>query len=109
MIEPWIYVVLFGIAAIFGLRGSVRLTQRYRDVRNQLDRREALILMAIVAVSWVITLAAVFYGVIAVRRLLGYDYITELVPVSAFLSIGILFIPTFLDAVVDRVARVPWK
>ena len=109
MIDAWVYAVLFGIAAIFGLRGSVRLTRRYRDVRSRLDSREALILLAIVIVSWVITITAFYFGGLSVRRLLGFESIPELVPISALLAIGVLFIPTFLDAVVDRVARVPWR
>ena len=109
MTDGWVFVVPFIVAAVLGLRGSIRLTLRFRDVRTRLDAHEALILFAIVVVAWVVTVAAFYFGGLAVRRLLGFDTIPELVPVSALISIVVLFIPTLLDAVVDRVARVPWK
>jgi len=108
VIEPWVYAALFGIVAILGLRGSWRLAARYASVRSQLDDRETWILRAIVIVSWVITLAALYYGLLAVRRLLGFESLPELVPVSVIVAIAVLLIPAFLDYIVERVARVPW-
>jgi len=107
-VEPWVYAVLFGIVAILGVRGSWRLTSRYMFVNSQLDDRETLILRAVVIVAWTITIAALYFGFLAVRRLLGYEPLPELVPVSAVIAIGVLLIPAFLDYIVERVARVPW-
>jgi hypothetical protein len=106
---PWVYVVLFVIAAIFGLHRSTRLTRRYADVRDRLDFRESWILFAIVAVSWAVTLAACWYGVLALLRLAGLEPLAEAAIVSSLIATIVLFIPLFLDAVVERVARVPWK
>lgn len=102
------YTVLFGIAAILGLRGSWRLTARYTAVHSQLDDRETLILRAVVVVSWVITIAVLYFGFLTIRRLLGFAPLPELIPVSAIVATGVLLIPAFLDYIVDRVARVPW-
>jgi len=77
-------------------------------VNSQLDDRETLILRAVVIVAWTITIAALYFGFLAVRRLLGYEPLPELVPVSAVIAIGVLLIPAFLDYIVERVARVPW-
>lgn len=109
MIQPWVFAVLFCIAAILGLRGSIRLTQRYIDVVDKLQEREALILIAIVITSWIITGAAGWFGTVNVVRLLGLDFGGEVVVLSAVIATLVLFIPAFLDAMVDRVARVPWK
>lgn len=107
--NEWIFAVLFVIAAIFGLRGSIRLTRRYLDVRDQLDWRESAILLLLAGVAWSITVAASFYGFLAVRTVLGLPRIEGIAPLSATIAIMVLFLPTLIDAVVDRVARVPWK
>lgn len=107
--SEWTYPVLFAIAAVFGLRGSIRLTQRYHDVREQLEWREGWILLLLALVSWTITLAAGYYGFLSVRTVLGFPRIEGIAPVSAIIAIAVLFLPTLIDAVVDRVARVPWK
>jgi hypothetical protein len=108
VLEPWVYAALFGIVAVLGVRGSWRLAARYSSVHDRLDERETWILRAIVIVSWVITVAALYFGFLSVRRLLGFDALPQLVPVSAIVAIGVLLIPAFLDYVVDRVATVSW-
>lgn len=107
--EPWVYVVLFAIVAILGIRGSWRLTARYHDVRDQLDERERGVLLSFVVVSWVITGAALYFGAVATWRILGYEPFAGMSVVSAIVATVVLLIPAFLDYVVDRVARVPWK
>lgn len=109
MTEPWLYAVLFVVAAVFGLRGSIRLTRRYRAVRDRLDQRERLVLLAFVIVAWLITCAAFWFGSLSVRTVLGYERIVWIAPFSALIATGVLLVPAFLDAVVERVARVPWK
>lgn len=109
MTEPWVYAVLFAVVAVLGLRGSVRLTARYRAVRDQLDDRERSVLEAFAIVSWVITIAALYFGALAVRRLLGFEPLPGLTAASAVIATLVLLIPAFLDFVVDRVARVPWR
>lgn len=102
------YLALFVIVGVLGIRGSWRLTRRYHDVSPQLVERERLILLAFVIVAWLVTVAAAYFGFLTVRRLLGFEPLPELAPVSALVAFGVFMIPAFLDAVVDRVARVPW-
>lgn len=107
--ESWVYAVLFGIASILGLRGSIRVTRRYVAVRDSLMLRESSILLLLVFICWVITGAALWFGILNVRRLLGFEPLPELIPISALIATVILFVPTLVDVVVDRVARVPWE
>lgn len=106
--QPWLYAVVFGIVAILGLRGSIRLTARYRAVADELDEREQWVLGSFAVVAWTITVVAGYFGVLAVRRLLGFEAIGGLTIVSAVLATVVLLVPAFLDYVVDRVTRVPW-
>lgn len=106
--EPWVYVVLFAVVVILGVRGSVRLTRRFVAVHDRLDDRETWVLGSYVIVAWAITAAAIYFGGLSVRRLLGYEPIDSLQFVSAVVAAVVLLIPAFLDYVVDRVARVPW-
>lgn len=103
------YAVMFIIAAVFGLRGSLRVTRRYFGVRAALEWQEELVLGLLAAICWTITVAAGFYGFLSVRTLAGFPRIPELAPISAVLAIAILFLPTLIDSVVDRVARIPWQ
>lgn len=102
-------LVAFLIVAVLGIRGSWRLTRRYHDVRGQLIPRERLILLAMVIVAWTVTVAALYFGGLSVRRALGFPALPELAPLGTLFAIVIFLIPAFLDAVVDRVARVPWR
>ena len=109
MTEGTWYAVVFAIFAILGVRGSIRLARRYRDVRGQLIQRERLLLLSIVVVAWAIAGAALYFGFLAVRVVLGFERIPQLAPVSALIATAILLIPAFLDWVVEHVARVPWR
>lgn len=109
MTNAHLFVVVVAIAFVLGLRGSVRLTRRYADVSALLVRRERAILGSFVIVAWLITGAAGFFGALSARRLLGYEAIDWTPFASVIVASVILFIPVFLDYVVDRVARVPWQ
>ena len=103
------FLVLFLVVGVLGLRGSIRLTRRYRAVKTRLDNRDRLILLVIVWVAWLVTFSALYFGGLSIRRVLGFETIPQLNPVSALIAIAIFLIPVLLDAVVDRVARVPWS
>lgn len=103
------YLALFVIVGVLGIRGSWRLTRRYHDVSPQLVERERLILLAFVIVAWLVTVAALYFGGLSVRRLLGFEALPQFSAVSAVIAFAIFLIPAFLDAVVERVARVPWR
>jgi hypothetical protein len=108
-VDSWIYAVLFGIAAIFGLHGSVRVTRRYRAVTFDLDWRERMVLLLLVGICWVITTTAFYVGILSIRQLLGFERLPQLIPLTSLLATLILFVPTVIDFVVTRVSRVPWR
>ena len=103
------FLAVTAIAFILGLRGSIRLHRRYRDVAEQLIPRERLLLASIVGVSFTITVAAGYFALVSARRLLGYEAIEWTPIVSLIVATAILFIPAALDYVVGLVARVPWR
>lgn len=96
------------VAFALGLRGSVRLTRRYRAVRPLLAKHEREILLAFVVVAWLITSGAGYFGYLSARRLLGFGPLDWTPIVSVLLASAVLLIPAFLDHIVSRVARVPW-
>lgn len=96
-------ILLIGL--VFGLRGSRRLTRRYRAARPLVSGQDALLLVGIVTVAWGIVIFAVYIGILSVRRLLGFEPLDWTPPLTAAFATIALFIPTFLDAVVSRVAR----
>lgn len=106
MIE-WLYAGLFVIAAVVGVRSSLHLTRRYRSVRGQLESRDALLLLAFVLVAWTLTVAALWWGFVSVRRIVGFEPLDWTPFVSVVLAAVVLFIPAYLDAIVGRVAKVP--
>lgn len=109
MSEGAAFVVLGAVAFALGLRGSIRLSRRYRDVSGELVQRERLILGSFVVVAWVITFAAGYFDLLSGRRILGFAPF-EWTPVASIVIASIiLFIPAGLDYVVGRVARVPWR
>ena len=101
-----LFAVAVAVAFVSGVRSTFRLWRRYRAVVPVLtDARERLLLRSFVAVSTAITLAAGFYGLLAVRRLVGFPPFEWGIEASALVAIGVLFIPAALDHAVERVAR----
>jgi hypothetical protein len=109
MNEAWVFVVLAGCAIVLGVRGSIRLARRYRGVHGDLEPRERLILGALVVVAWTITLVGAYFALLSLRRVLGFPPIEGVSTVSVLVASLVLFIPAGLDAVVERVARIPWR
>lgn len=107
MSDLWVFIAFGVVALVLGIRGSVRLTTRYRDVAAVLVPRERLLLLALVVVAWTITIAAAYFMWLGVRRLAGEPPFEWSPLTSTLVASVILFIPAFLDYVVERVARVP--
>lgn len=103
------FAVVALIAFVLGLRGSVRLSRRYRAVSPLLLQHEREILLAFVVVAWLVTVAAGFFGLIAARRLVGFAPLDWAPVAQVLLASAVLLIPAFLDHIVSRVARVPWE
>lgn len=94
------------IAAVVGVRSSVRLAFRYRGVAPLLATwRERLMLGTFVAVAWTITVVALWIGFLTIRRLLGFQVLPGTPPVTGLMVIVVLFIPTLLDIVVTKIAK----
>lgn len=106
-VTPEVYIALgvFVLGLAFGLRGCVRLTRRYLGVRPLLDPRDASLLLGMVVVAWIVFLSASYAGVRALARVAGIETPEWTALIGAFLAAGVLFVPTILDAVVQRVAR----
>ncbi len=97
-----------GFLAAFGLgiRSTWRLWRRYRTVTPLLlDPRERLVLGAFVIVSVLITTAAGYFGLLTVRRIIGFEPLEFTPIISLFVVIVVLLIPVYLDQLVQRVAR----
>lgn len=109
MNDAWVFIILGACAFLLGLRGSVRLTGRYKDVQSELIPRERLLLASLVGVSWLITLAGGYFLALSIRRSLGYPPFEWTPFTSILVASAVLFIPAGLDYVVSRIARVPWK
>jgi hypothetical protein len=102
-----LFVALGAVAFFLGLRGSIRLTRRYFDVRTKLVGRERLLLGSICVVAWIITVAAGYFDAASTLRVLGYTLPVGTPFVSIVIASLVLFIPVGLDYVVNRIARVP--
>lgn len=111
MSEQAFYLVLFAVTAILGYRGSFRLTRRFRlaagGSTDRMTYNERLLLGSIVVVAWVVTIAATYLGVLSIRRVLGFESVAFLAPVSILVAMGVLLIPAGLDLVIERIARLP--
>lgn len=107
MSEQLLYVLIFAGASIAGVRGSLRLTRRYRKASENgaMTDSERLLLGSLVVTAWIVTIAALYLGFLSVRRMLGYDALPALAPVSFLISVAVLVIPTGLDFVIDKIAK----
>lgn len=99
-----LFAALFVAAFIVGVRSSRRLTKRYRDVAPRLLPTDRLILRSIVIAAWTITIAAGWFGGLAVRALFGFERLAWAPPVGVLLSTAVLFLPKLLDYAVEKVA-----
>lgn len=102
-----VYVLMFVIASVLGLRGSVRVTRRFRaaSANNAMTAPERLLLGVLVVVCWTITAAALYLGFLSVRRLLGFEALGFLAPVSFVVALGVLLLPAAIDAVITKIAK----
>ena len=105
-LPAYIYVVLYAIAVVFGLRGAIRTTRRYRQTRDRLLPPERAIVMLLAIICWVIIGGGLYWGFLAIRSIAGFQPIGVAAAFgSALLATVILYIPTIIDATLDYVAR----
>jgi uncharacterized membrane protein len=94
---------VFALAAVLGVRSTFRLLRIVRPADH--DRRTILNLLTLIAGT--ITLAALYFGVMSVRRLLGFEAFPWAPTVSVLLSATVLLIPVGIDLVVERIQARP--
>lgn len=99
----WIVGVTLAFVGAFllGVRATWRLWKRWRH------DPERLLLFALFAAALVITVTAGWVGFLSVRRLLGFEPISWSPVVTTVLAIVLVFLPEFLERVVDRIERGP--
>lgn len=88
------------VSVPFALRATWRLWALYRA-----DLRRSLILRAIALVSTIVTGAAVWIGILSVRRMLGYDPLDWTAPITGLVVVAVLQVPMILDSLVSRVGK----
>ena len=99
MNDAVVVAVLFVVPAILGVRATYRLWRLY------LDTKRNSIVFSFAMISTIITSAASFYGIIAIRRLLGFTPLDWTPGASLLLAALVLFIPAALERLVDNIGR----
>jgi Mn2+/Fe2+ NRAMP family transporter len=102
---PYVIAAVFVVACLVGLRSTLRLARIYRDVAPALPARDRMILQAFVVVAGSITTASGIFGALAVRRLLGFPPLSWSPFITVVVATIVLFLPLYLEQVVQRIAR----
>lgn len=100
-----VFALLILPAVIVGLRGSIRLTIRFRRTSPQLVALERLLLGTLVAVAWLITTVGAWLVYASSRRIMGLAPLPGGALITLVGAEAILFIPGALDLVVTWIAR----
>lgn len=98
-------VVVWTIAAVLGVRSTFRVYRIYRAISPVLQPYGRMIGRSFVVVCCVITLAALYFGILAVWRLAGNDPVPWTPLVSAVVASAVLLLPPYLDRIVTRILR----
>ena len=104
MSDPILFALLFLIPSALGVRATWRLWRVYRFDE---ESRASPILLAFALVATLITAAAIWFGVINLRRLLGLEPIAWAPTISIVIAAVILLIPAGLERLVDYVGKRP--
>lgn len=102
-----VWLVVLGIAAIFGIHDSWWVTARYRAIHHDLDWRGRLLLLLLVVICWAITGVALWFGGLTARRAMGLPPVPEVVPLSLIIITAVLFLPRLILWVLRRIQRDP--
>lgn len=100
-----IYTVSLFVAAAFGWYSTVRAFRRYRRIAPELPGSLDLIQFAFVIVRLVASIAATWFGYLALRRLLDFEPLDWSPVVSLALAVGVFLLPPFLDLIDKRIAE----
>lgn len=97
-----LFLAAFGV----GIRETWRMWRRYRTTMPLLAEPEAyLLLWALTVTCLVVTGSAGFFGILALRHLLGFGGEHYVPLLSLVVASAVLFIPLFLGWVADRISE----
>lgn len=109
MSEVTLYVLLAVVLSVLAVRGSLKVTLRFRAAsrgEGSLSTwSERLFVGLLVVICWFVTAVASYLTVFSVYRILGNPPLPWTPVVSAILAIGVFLIPTAIGEVVDAIAR----
>lgn len=103
-VDGWILALVFAIPAVLGTRATWRL---WRIYLFDGESKSQVILLSFAIIATIITIAAVYFGALTVRRVLGFDALDWTPTVSLILASVILLIPTGLERLVAYIGRRP--
>lgn len=100
-------VTSLGVLAAFivGVWSTWDVWRIHRDTAPRLKPLEQLVLGVFVAVCVVITAAAGYYGLLAVRRLMGLEALEWSPLVGAVVAMAVLLLPARVRYVARRITR----
>jgi hypothetical protein len=95
----------FMVTCAVGIICTLGLWRRYSTIAPTLPGRDRLVLQAFVVIAVACTLAAGYFGVLALRRLLGYEPLDWTGVISYVIAEAILLIPLYIVIIVRAVAE----
>jgi len=104
MSDAVLSVLVFGVPAALGVRSTWHL---WRIVLFDGESRSQGLLIGLALIATAITAAALWFGILTARRLLGFDQLPFAAPVSLVIAGLVLLIPAGIEALVSFVARHP--
>jgi len=102
MTEQVLGTLLFGVTALLGIRSCFRL---WRIVAFDRETRKSAILVLLASIATIITLAALWFGGLTLRRLLGFEALPSqvVIPIGLLIAGAVLLVPTAIERVVTRI------
>lgn len=95
-------VLVFGIPAALGVRSTWHL---WRIVLFDGESRSQPLLIGLALIATAITAAAIWFGILTARRLLGFEQLPFAAPVSLVIAGLVLLIPAGIEGLVALVGR----
>ena len=99
--------LLFGVAAVDGWWQTRKLWRKRNRIRPTMTGSFGLVPLSYVVVALLSTVAATWYGILSIRRLLDLDPIDWSPIVSVILACGIFFVPRYLAWTWHRIEEDP--
>lgn len=98
-------VGLFTLLLVFGFLGVRACLNLWRRVFYNYESRRHPVLILLTVIANIITIAALYFGVMSFRRLLGFPPFDWAPTISALVASIIFLLPPLIEYVVARIAR----